>query len=520
VPTATALQSTSSAVLALEPDPEQEIAVRRACDSAQAGLTLVHSKDEFLGALDDSLPDVILLPSLLAPADELHLFAHLRTLTDSSHVQVLVTPYLFASETDSPVVPARSWRRLWSRHPSPPNAHACDPRSFAERITWALQSAQEARQALAARYRRLYETPGLSADDRRVHRRLPAAELLWLQIARIKNGPQVRLLDISEGGVLLETDTRMNRDFSGLLELIGAGRETICSFRVLRWQPSPVNPATMYRGACAFTEPFDLDGLLQPGPADAVRVGDVDQLNIADESMAASRDATTEGVLAPFIRCPENQRERDHRRTRGEVPWLSTVTLPWGLEVDLLNISRTGMLVETSSRFTPGTATEFQLSGPDTRLAVSARFVRSEIAAVGPRGVTYHAAATFTKELQLREQLGPSSVASAPRAVAELLADVLGDFDPGDDRASLRTKFLQRLRRLIPARDIQIADSPALPQGRTESIYFSVPASGSSSFVLQATFEADYELSEAEFRQLQTAATLASVVLDLERHHS
>jgi hypothetical protein len=104
--------------------------------------------------------------------------------------------------------------------------------------------------------------------------------------------------------------------------------------------------------------------------------------------------------------------------------------------------------------------------------------------------------------------------------VAELLAEVLADFDPGDDRGALRAKFLQRLRRLIPARDIEITNSPAAPLGGTESIYFSVPASGRSPSVLQATFEPDYELSEAEFRQLQTAATLASVVLDLERHHS
>jgi hypothetical protein len=506
-------------VLALDPDPEHAIALRRACDLAQAGLTLVHSKEEFLDALDDSLPDLILLPSLLPPADESQLFAHLRTMTDSSHVQVLLTPYLFASDTDPPVVPSRGWRRLLDRHPSPPRALACDPYSFAERLTWALESAQEARQALAP-VRRLYGTPGVSTEDRRVHRRLPAAELLWLQVARIKNGPQVRIVDLSAGGVLLETDTRMHRDASGVLELIGESRETVCSFRVLRRQPSPWDPAMLNRLACAFTEPFDLNGLLHPDPAHAVLVREIERLSVADEPILAPQGASTEGALAPFIRCAEDQHERDHRRTRGEVPWLSTVKLPWGLEVDLLNISRTGMLIETNSRFMPGTATEFQLSGPDTSLAVSARFVRSEVAAVGPLGVKYHAAATFAKELQLREQLESRSVASAPRAVAELLAEVLGDVDPGDDRAALRTKFSQRLRRLVPAREIQITNSPAGPREGTESIYFSVPASGRSPAVLQATFEPNYELSEVEFRLLQTAATLASVVLDLERHRS
>jgi CheY-like chemotaxis protein len=520
VPAAAVLQTTTATVLALEPNLDHAVAVRHACDLAQAELTLVHSKDEFLDALDDSLPDLILLPSLLPPADESQLFAHLRTFTDSSHVQVLLTPHSFASDTETPAAPSRGWRRLLTRPASPPRSYACDLHSFAERVTWALQSAEEARQTIAERCRWLYGTPGGSAEDRRVHRRIPAAELPWLQAARIKNGPQVRLVDLSEGGVLLEADTRMRRNSSGLLELVGSSRETVCSFRVLRWQPSPTDPASLYRGACAFTEPFDLDRLLRPDPADAVLVRNIDQLNDVNEPTVAPDALAPEAVLAGLMRSPEDERERDRRRTRDEVPWLSTIKLPWGLEVDLLNISRTGMLIETNSRFMPGTATEFQLSGPETNLAVSARFVRSEVAAVGPLGVKYHAAATFTRELQLREQMGTRSVASAPRAVAELLAEVLGEFDPGGDRVALRSKFSERLRRMVPAREIQITNRPSGPREGTESIYFSVPSNRWPPAVLQATFEPDYELSDVEFRLLQTAATLASVLLDLERHRA
>ena len=363
-------------------------------------------------------------------ADESQLFAHLRTLTDSSHLQVLVTPYLFAPDTDPPVLPARGWRRLLPKQPTRLTPHACDPRSFAERLTWALQSAQEARQALVARHQRLHGTSVVSAHNRRAHRRLPAAELPWLQVARIKDGPQVRLVDLSAGGVLLEADARLYRDSGGRLELIGDRREVACSFRVLRWEPSAWDPGTLYRGACAFTEPFDLNAVLQPDPADGVLVPEITQLSILNEPIVAE-GSSAGGVLVPFIRSHEDQRNRDHRRTRGEVPWLSTVKTSWGLEVDLLNISRTGMLIETSSRFTPGTATEFQLSGPDTDLAIPARFVRSEVAEVGPLGVKYRAAATFTKELPLREQLGSGGAASVPGAVAELLAEVLGDFDQG-----------------------------------------------------------------------------------------
>jgi hypothetical protein len=455
-------------------------------------LTVVGSKEELLEALDDNLPDLILLPALLPHNEESQLLAHLRTLPNGRHLQVMVTPYLFASETDSPLVQSRGWRRMLTRTAARPRAHSCDPRSFAEDLTWALQLAKETRQELAASFQ-LNRSLDLSAHDRRAYKRFSAAELLWLQVARIKNGPQVKLVDLSAGGVLLESNTRMPRYADGLLELLGESRESVCSFRVLRWEPIVAERQTLYRGACAFTQPVDVDALLRPDPMDALR----------------------ETALAPYIRSGKSQRERDHRLKRSDVPWLSTVKLSWGLEVDMLDISRTGMLIETSSRFTPGTTTEFHLSGPDTSLAVPARFVRSEVAAVGSQGVKYHAAVTFAKELHFQEPVRFSGTASAPRALVELLTQVLGEFDHDRDRSALRTRFSQGLRKLVPAREIQIANTPAGACHGTESIYFSVP--GGSRAVLQATFEPHYDLSEVEFRFLQTAAALAAVLLELER---
>jgi CheY-like chemotaxis protein len=500
VATALDLRTRNSTVLALEPDAEHAGEVRRlVCDFAQARLTLVCSKEELLEALDDNLPDVILLPALLPHNEESQLLEHLRTLPHGRHLQVMVTPYLFASDTDVPWVQSRGWRRMLARSASRPRAHACDPRSFAVHLMWAMQLAQEGRQEFAARCQ-LYGTPDRRVEDRRAqdrrsHRRFTAAELLWLQVARIKNGPHVKLVDLSAGGVLLESSARMQRYADGLLELVGESRESVCSFRVLRWEPYVSDRQTLYRGACAFTQPVDVDALLRPDPVEALR----------------------DTALAPYIRSGKSQRERDHRLKPSDVPWLSTVKLSWGLEVDMLDISRTGMLIETSSRFTPGTTTEFQLSGPDTSLAVPARFVRSEVATVGAQGVKYHAAVTFAKELHFREPVRFGSTASAPRALAELLTQVLGEFDHDRDRTALRTRFSQGLRRLVPARDIQIASEPTGRRDGTESIYFSVPATGGSPVVLQATFEPDYQLSEVEFRFLQTAAAVAAVVLELER---
>jgi hypothetical protein len=457
-------------------------------------LTFVRSKNQLLEALDKSLPDLILLPALLPPNEESQLLAYLRTLPNGRHLQVMVTPYLFAPEAAPPLATSRGWRRMLARD-TRPRAHTCDARSFAEHVRWALGLAQQARDELALQHHGMAGIPDLSAHDRRASRRLPAAELLWLQRVRIQNGPEVRLVDLSAGGVLLETDARWQPNGDGFLELVGDRRQSVCSFRVLRWEPVESDQSPLYRGACVFTQPFDIDALMLGDPADAFR----------------------NTSLAPYIRAADDRHDRDPRRRRDEVPCLSSVKLSWGPEVDLLDISSTGMLIETGLRFVPGTTTEFQLSGPDTNLTVPARFVRIEVGAVGPQGVKYRAAARFTTDVQLREFLASANASSGSKALVHLLTKVVGGFDQSDDRGVLRAKFSQGLCALVAARDIQIIDAPAPPREGTESFYFSVPATGRSSAVLQATFERDHHLTDLEFRSLQTAAAFAAVVLELER---
>jgi len=110
-----------------------------------------------------------------------------------------------------------------------------------------------------------------------------------------------------------------------------------------------------------------------------------------------------------------DERRRAYRKTRQEVPWLSTITLPRGIDVQLLNISASGALVATSARVALGSPTEFRLYGSDTRLVVPARFVRVEVATVDPvRGVEYHAAAAFDTPVDLLDaQPRPAGVSSS-----------------------------------------------------------------------------------------------------------
>jgi hypothetical protein len=94
------------------------------------------------------------------------------------------------------------------------------------------------------------------------------------------------------------------------------------------------------------------------------------------------------------------RRPRAERWEREDVPWLFTVKLPWGLEARPLNISSTGLLLESGSKVTPGSVAELRLCGPEWQIAIPACIVRSEVALVNGLGVKYHIAAAFDKRLE------------------------------------------------------------------------------------------------------------------------
>jgi hypothetical protein len=84
-----------------------------------------------------------------------------------------------------------------------------------------------------------------------------------------------------------------------------------------------------------------------------------------------------------------------------QLPWLNAVKLTWGVELRLLNISRSGLLVESGTRFTMGNRAEFQLVGPDEEVIVKARVVRSDVSSVNSLGVKYVAAAAFDRPFEI-----------------------------------------------------------------------------------------------------------------------
>lgn len=250
-------------------------------------------------------------------------------------------------------------------------------------------------------------------------------------------------------------------------------------------------------------------------------------LRAEQETAAAARPARPDVALASRQRSKHadqrtgveetaHQDRRCSQRTpkRG-APGVWGVRLPWGADVDLVNISRTGLLVESGSKVTPGVTLELHLSGPGLNRVVLARFVRSEVASVDRLGVRYHAAAHFESPIDVLGPRAESAGRSTPQSLADLLARVLNESGPQPEPASIR--FARGLRSLIGVRDVLLRHAPIAPVDDSESIYFHVRGEGSAQTILQIVFDRDRALTAGEFKLLKAAASMAAAVLELER---
>jgi hypothetical protein len=201
-------------------------------------------------------------------------------------------------------------------------------------------------------------------------------------------------------------------------------------------------------------------------------------------------------------------------RTPQKSPWVWTVRMPWGADVDLVNISRTGVLLESGSKLTPGVMLELQLSGLGLHRVMKARFVRSEVARVDRRGVRYHAAAHFDQPLDILPPRGEQPSRSTRDSLKDLLRTVLSD---GQQAEAASIRFARGLRELLNARDVLIGRAPIPPADGSESIYFNVTEDRSSRTILQVMFARDRALTAEEFKMMKAAAKLTAGVLELDR---
>ena len=209
---------------------------------------------------------------------------------------------------------------------------------------------------------------------------------------------------------------------------------------------------------------------------------------------------------------------RRARRLRGhDVPSLWTIRLPWG-DTRIVNISTSGVLIESTSKIDPGTTMDLRLVGHGTDLIVPARTIRANVAQVDRLGVKYHLAIAFSREVILPKPTATPDVEDgpSPRALADLMTGILGDVEHASRAPQMCERFESDLRRLLRLRDVQIRETPQIPDDPSQSIYFTIPQTSTSGRprILQVTFESGRAPSEMDFRLLKSAASAAALVLE------
>ncbi|HEY1306994.1 MAG TPA: hypothetical protein VGF24_25745 [Vicinamibacterales bacterium] len=249
-----------------------------------------------------------------------------------------------------------------------------------------------------------------------------------------------------------------------------------------------ITQATIARAAAAGEEPAMVDPPLSQQPIDAFQTG------------------------VPLYEDAFTIRERAKRWEGWQLPWFSEINVPSGVNLRLINISSSGLLVESCSRIPSGATTTFRLWGPSRDVTMPARIVRSEVASAGRTGVMYQAAAVFDSALDTLIPVSTEPV-DVETHLAGLVDLVHEKAARGADPQALRAEFEAGIMKLVGRSEVRLRDVPVAENDGRESVYFTI--AGGESAVLQVTFAPGYQPRLVEFDALKAAAVAASRVVTL-----
>jgi CheY-like chemotaxis protein len=234
----------------------------------------------------------------------------------------------------------------------------------------------------------------------------------------------------------------------------------------------------------------------------------------AEEQALASIVEETVGTRVHHSLVPEvvssGSRKRARRLPMSDVPWLATVKLAWGQSLRLLNISSSGVLVETGMRLLPGSSAAIQLAGTGLALTVPARVVRCHVSNVDSLGVKYKMAVKFEHPV---EALIAADDAEAQ--LDDLVAAVKANAACGIPPVDLRTAFENGVLDLVTAREVRLRNAPVAESHGGDSIYFTIPAVDGARAVLQVTFHSNDAPGPDDIDVLTAAARAAANILSL-----
>jgi hypothetical protein len=268
------------------------------------------------------------------------------------------------------------------------------------------------------------------------------------------------------------------------------------------------------------------DETMSPAPRGFMRlIASGGTLTDAPRLELARRQASLRHSLQAIVDLPSavtpagatvpERRPRAPRWKGDNIPWLAGVTMPLGLEVRLLNISRSGLLIESRGHFVVGQPAAFELHGR-LRVMVPGRFVRST--AADSNGALFQSAAIFDDDLPLFAPLASGTYGGAlvSSELGEVLTWVRGQARTGMRPDRVRAAFELSVQELVGARAVLICRAPAHADEPGDSVCLPVPTTDGSVAFLQAIYDAARPPSSRAFEQLQAAATLAADVLEIE----
>ena len=120
-------------ILAIEPDRRQAAQLVRLIQTrVGAELVLAETTEQALGAIGNRVPDLVLVPALLAPQDDATLATALRVIASAAHVQMLTIPMLAPKRAAGQPLGVLARLRRRRADPTPPDG--CDPDVFGDQI--------------------------------------------------------------------------------------------------------------------------------------------------------------------------------------------------------------------------------------------------------------------------------------------------------------------------------------------------------------------------------------------------
>ena len=140
----------------------------------------------------------------------------------------------------------------------------------------------------------------------------------------------------------------------------------------------------------------------------------------------------------------------DTRYPASAVPSIVGVRLSPGDAVELVNISKSGVLVEGRTRFVSGTRVTVIFTGGFTPSSVEAKVIRCQVSSIVGGALHYHSGIQFTKRLDVLD----TATTSAPPPRAPAPASATQAPEPVPQAAPAKTAFSPSQRTITRRRAV------------------------------------------------------------------